>query len=400
MTAAVSHRYWLAAALSLGSIVAIAFARFAYALVLPAMRIDLGLTYAQAGMLNTANALGYLAGALLCAGYVSRLGNRRLFRVALIVTVLALAGSGLSTLFAAQVALRLLAGASGAIVFICGTMLASNAFSNSAAKSSTAVGVYFGASGAGIVLSGAGLPWLLDAAGDDAWRVAWLAVAGASALFAVIAIRAAHRVEEPSSSARRTPWPVAAFTPALGCYFLFGAGYIGYMTFVVAWMVSHGASAVDVSLTWGTLGAATMASPLAWRGARARWPASKTLAASLIVVATGAAMPLLGTSLAVMIVSAVLFGGAMFIVPAGVTDLVKSSLPKSAWAPAMSVFTVAFAVGQSIGPLLSGWLVDATHSFAASLGVSVAILLAGSACATSQRETDPQRRETGLLPAE
>ena len=39
--------------------------RFAYGLLLPAMKSELAWTYAQAGWLNTANALGYIAGALL-----------------------------------------------------------------------------------------------------------------------------------------------------------------------------------------------------------------------------------------------------------------------------------------------------------------------------------------------
>ena len=39
---------------------------------------------------------------------------------------------------------------------------------------------------------------------------------------------------------------MSAFHAALGNYFLFGVGYIAYMKFVVAWMVSHGASALDV----------------------------------------------------------------------------------------------------------------------------------------------------------
>jgi predicted MFS family arabinose efflux permease len=72
-------RFWVVAALSLGPAVANSFARFAYALLLPAMRAELSLNYSQAGSLNTANALGYLAGALFTMGYVSRLGNRRLF---------------------------------------------------------------------------------------------------------------------------------------------------------------------------------------------------------------------------------------------------------------------------------------------------------------------------------
>src|SRR4249920_2537084 len=84
------HRFWVLAALSLGPTVSTSFARFAYALILPAMRSELGLNYSQAGSLNTANALGYLVGAVLCTRYVSRLGNRRLFSSGLVVTVFAL----------------------------------------------------------------------------------------------------------------------------------------------------------------------------------------------------------------------------------------------------------------------------------------------------------------------
>ena len=68
----VDRRYRVIVALSLGPAVANSFARFAYALVLPAMRSELGLTYSQAGGLNTANALGYLLGAMLSARYASR----------------------------------------------------------------------------------------------------------------------------------------------------------------------------------------------------------------------------------------------------------------------------------------------------------------------------------------
>ena len=46
------NRFALVAALSLGPAVSNSFARFAYALMLPAMRADLGLNYSQAGALN------------------------------------------------------------------------------------------------------------------------------------------------------------------------------------------------------------------------------------------------------------------------------------------------------------------------------------------------------------
>ena len=383
------RRFWVVAALSLGPAVANSFARFAYALLLPAMRAELGLNYSQAGSLNTANALGYLAGALLTAGYVSRLGNRRMFCIGMVVTALGLLGSGLAGGFVAQLALRATAGVGGAMVFICGAVLASNVFPDRPDLSPSAIGIYFGGAGAGILLTGAGVPWLLAVAGDDAWRGAWLAIGAISGLFAILGIWASRRIKEPSSGARKSPWEMRPLGVALGSYFLFGVGYIAYMTFVVAWMRSHGASPLDVALTWATLGIATMLAPLVWRAPRSRWYPARTLAAVGVILSVGAAVPLVSTSLPAMILSALLFGTAMFTAPTAVTDLVKSSLPKTAWAPAVAVFTVVFAIGQAIGPVLSGWLADATQSLYAGLAGSVAILLAAGAVAMLQRADQP-----------
>lgn len=389
------RRFWLVGALSLAPAVANSFARFAYALLLPAMRAELGLSYSQAGALNTANALGYLVGALLAAAYVSRWGNRRLFCVGMVVTVLALVGSGFAGGFSTQLGWRALAGIGGAMVFICGAVLASNVFPAHSNRSSTAIAVYFGGAGAGILLSGAGIPWLLAVAGDDAWRGAWLAIGGISSLFAVFGIWAARRIDEPSTGTRRSRWQARAFHAGLGSYFLFGVGYIAYMTFVVAWMMSHGASPLDVALTWGTLGIATMLAPIGWRVPRSRWYPAKTLAAAGVILSVGAAIPLVTTSLPAMLLSALLFGAAMFTAPTSVTDLVKTSLPKTAWGPAVAVFTVVFAVGQAIGPVLSGWLADATHSLYAGLAGSVTILLAASAVAMYQRRSNGESTTSG-----
>ena len=379
------NRFSVVAALSLGPAVSNSFARFAYALMLPAMRADLGLNYSQAGALNTANAIGYLGGALFAARYVSALGNRRLFCTGMVATVIAILGSGLTGDFVAQLGLRTVAGVGGAMVFICGAVLASNIFPDRPRLASNAIAVYFGGAGAGILLSGAGVPPLLAIAGDDAWRSAWLAIGIVSALFAVFAIWAARQIDEPSSGARGGAWPIAELRAALASYFLFGAGYIAYMTFVVAWMVSHGRAALDVSLTWGTLGIATLVAPLAWRVPRARWRAATVLAASGVVLGIGAALPLVSTSRPAMLMSAVFFGGAMFTAPAAVTDLVKTSLPKTSWGSAVSVFTVVFAIGQAIGPVLTGWLADVTQSLQAGLAGSVAILAVASATAMRQR---------------
>jgi predicted MFS family arabinose efflux permease len=388
------RRFWVLGALSLAPAVAMSFARFAYALLLPAMRTELDLNYSQAGSLSTANALGYLVGALICARLAQRLSNRRLFTGGMIATVLALAGSGLAEGYVGQLVLRAAAGASSAMIFISGAVLASNLFADRPERASSAIAIYCGGAGVGIVLSGLGIPMLLHTMGDSAWRAAWFAIGGISVLFGIASIRAAYRIEESSNVGSAEPWSIGAFKGALASYFLFGAGYIAYMTFVIAWMVSHGASAGAVALMWGTLGVSTMIAPLVWRVPRARWPAAKRLAAVNVAVSIGAAVPLFSTSESAMVLSAFFFGLGMFSTPATVTELIKGSLPKPSWAPAVAVFTIIVAVGQAIGPVLSGWIADATHNLDASLAASVIILLAASGAAMCQRDVGAARTST------
>ena len=59
---------------SLAPTVGLGIGRFAYALVLPDMRDSLAWSYSAAGFLNTINAAGYLAGALLASRMIRRFG--------------------------------------------------------------------------------------------------------------------------------------------------------------------------------------------------------------------------------------------------------------------------------------------------------------------------------------
>jgi Uncharacterised MFS-type transporter YbfB len=67
--------WWVAGGLALGPAVALGLARFAYGLLLPAMRSDLDWSYGLAGTMTTANALGYLLGALVAAPLSAHLGG-------------------------------------------------------------------------------------------------------------------------------------------------------------------------------------------------------------------------------------------------------------------------------------------------------------------------------------
>jgi MFS family permease len=87
-------RAWAGPArLALGTASALGLGRFAYGLLVPAMRAELGWSLAQAGALTTANGLGYLVGAVVTAPVARRLGVTATFRLGMVLTAVSLAAT-------------------------------------------------------------------------------------------------------------------------------------------------------------------------------------------------------------------------------------------------------------------------------------------------------------------
>ncbi len=110
----------LALALSLGAAVSLGITRFAYGLLLPPMRDDLGWSYTLAGAMNTFNAVGYLVGALATPWLMRRFSPMALLIAGSLGASLFMALSGFFTAATPLLAQRLLAGVASALVFIAG----------------------------------------------------------------------------------------------------------------------------------------------------------------------------------------------------------------------------------------------------------------------------------------
>src|SRR6476620_5276361 len=100
--------------LSLAPTIGLGIGRFAYALVLPDMRDALGWSYSAAGFMNTINAVGYLAGALLASRMIRRFGLPRTVRWGTLAAVASLALCAVSGNFFVLSFARLLAGVGAA----------------------------------------------------------------------------------------------------------------------------------------------------------------------------------------------------------------------------------------------------------------------------------------------
>jgi predicted MFS family arabinose efflux permease len=368
----------VAMALAMAAAVSLGLARFSYALLLPPMRAELGWTYFVAGAMNTANAAGYFAGALLTPQWFARLDARRIVVLGGLGTAVVLAAHALAFSDASLYALRFLAGVGSAAMFVGGGLLAAR-LAQTAHRPGFVLGLYYGGTGVGIVVSALLVP-PLD------WRAAWIALAIGAAACTVLVAHASRAIDaRPAlkSAAGSVRWSSMAL--ALAAYLLFGLGYIGYMTFIVTLLREQGVAAPLIIGFYILLGLGVIASSWIWARAieRARGGGALALLNALLALAT--VLPVLSTHAIAVTVSGVLFGCVLLSVVASTTAFVRHNLPQAAWAAGISAFTLVFAAGQVVGPSLVGWLADGPGGLPRGFLWSAAFLALAALLAWGQR---------------
>jgi predicted MFS family arabinose efflux permease len=370
----------------MGPAVALGLARFAYALLLPAMRNDLGWSYADAGAMNTVNAAGYLAGALIAAPVTRRFGMKGTFLAGILVTALGVGAAGLTSRFIVLMSLRILAGLSGALTFVAGGSMTA-AVSGSAARAPLALGIYFAGGGLGVAMSALTVPLLLETVG---WRGGWMvlgALALTATLIALPALLRAPLPAEQSTTGKESAWSPRNMSIELVGYVLFGAGYIAYATFIIAQLrESSHFTPQEIAFFWAFLGCAAIAGVFAWGPVLTRLRGGRGAAAVIAVVTLGAVLPLLSGSRPIAYLSALLFGGSFLSTITAVTSFARRTAPPEAWTKAIAALTVAFGIGQCVGPILSGYLSDGPEGVRTGLQVSAAVLFASAVVIAFQRE--------------
>ncbi|MFD7406744.1 YbfB/YjiJ family MFS transporter [Streptomyces sp. NPDC059866] len=396
-TARPRSEYMIALGLAAGPVVALGFTRFAYALLLPSMRSELDWTYAAAGGLNTANALGYIIGAGSAAWWSRRFGAGRSFAWGMIISAVALLASGLTSNFTALSMLRFIGGLATAVTFVVGSALASRVHIGGRQQRSAAlVGVYMAGVGIGVVLSGIVVPAALTTWGASGWQAGWLLM-GVLALIATgPAAWAARSVPPaPPAGAAKGTSGLGTMAPSFVWYVLFGAGYVSYMTFVVALLRDQGLGTWSTAGFFIVLGAASaLATLLVWGRIIGRLRGGLAPALVSVVVLVGVLPVLVADGLTAAIVSAVVFGSGFMAGPTAVTVLARRMLPQHAWTSGIAWLTVAFSVGQAVGPLISGILSDSEGGIAKGLWLSVILLAVSALVALVQREHREPEAET------
>lgn len=361
--------------------VAMGVGRFAYTPMLPPMLDGSTLSLAGAGFVASANFAGYLAGALLATW--STVARRRVFwlRMGLAATVVTTAAMAIDAGTLAWAVVRFVAGIASAFVLVFASAVV---FASAAREGRPMLGaLLYAGVGLGIVTS----TMLIDFGRDSGWgfQPLWAALAGLAFVLAIVPWRELVAPPLSTPAAARSAANVSADRRELDrlvwSYGCLGFGYVITATFIV--VIARGlpdARTVEF-WTWMIVGIAGAPSNWFWTRVAQRVGVYPAIVAAFMLEAIGVALVAIGQHAIALYVGAALLGGTFMAITALGLATARALAPDR---PDQTIarMTVAFSVGQIVGPAIAGWLAERTGSFAAPSWLAVAALLAGATLAT------------------
>jgi predicted MFS family arabinose efflux permease len=383
-----AHPARLILVLSLAPIIGLGIGRFAYALVLPDMRDSLQWSYSAAGFMNTINAVGYLAGALLASRMIRRFGLPGTVRLGTLAAIASLALCAISGNFIVLSFARLLAGVGAAAGFVGGAALAATIAQSRPERANFLLSLFYAGPGLGILSSGLVAPFVLQAFGPGSWWIVWWTMTLLSVVMIIPLLLAPLDSNVAIDRTAPTQFSIRPALIYLIGYFLFGAGYIAYMTFMIAYVRDAGGGAAAQSAFWCLIGLSAFVTPWVWRRVLALDRGGLATTIILGVNAIGASLPIFGHSPLLLAISALVFGVAFFAVVGSTTAFVRFNYPPASWPTAIAALTISFGIGQTLGPIVVGAITDAVGSLSFALNISAAMLAVGAILSAFQSKLE------------
>ena len=389
--------------------VAMGIGRFAFTPILPLMIQEGTVHLAQTAWLSSSNYIGYLVGAL------SLLKSKRhpLFVVLGLTLVTLTTWLASLSSFGWLLVLRFLAGVASAWVLVSISAFAINWLKSRRVASS---GLIYTGVGIGITLTGLICSYFifqsatatiaaqssLSPLSSRLWQylgvIALLATLLVTFLMAKINSQPATIAAAKTSHTKATHTkathtkatnanPTASITPAklklanvLTAYGLFGFGYILPATFLPQ-IAKQWLSGQSYLLIWPFFGLAAALSVVLSQGLQRRYNNFSLLGVwrvSQIIMAVGTLLPAVWQSLAGLMLSALMVGGAFMVVTMAGLQVAASQVTHYPKYNLSALMTASFAFGQLIGPL-TALVATGKNIWLALLPVSAIVLLIGVA---------------------
>ena len=374
-------RGWAAVVLvGLAAMVAQAFGRFTYGVLLPAVRDDLGLSNTVAGLLATLNVGAYLLGTIIIVRATARVRLLALMRTGLVLSTVGLLVAALAPGGPVLVVGLVLMGLGGACIWIPSPSLA--AAEVPPERRGLAVGVIGAGIGIGIVFAGRLANTLRERLGDGAWDDVYLAEAVIGAVVAVAVILLLRPEAEPAPNRSGSSFAVLrtmdGWAPLTAAYAAFGFSYLMALTYMTArleddagWTDAQAAGAFAVAGLAGIVGGIVLGALADRVGPRL------VLVGGFVCLSGGIAGILSGTPALVFMGAAIIgmtFGG----IPSVIAAYIVEHSTVATYGPRYAVATLAFGIAQVSSPQVGGFIADLTGAFTVVFMLSAVLALIGA----------------------
>jgi MFS family permease len=370
----------------------IGLARYAYTMLLPSMQSGLGLPYDRMGFIGTSNFFGYLVSVVLAPRMIRLFKPRAVIASGLLLISLSLFGVGVSSGFITPLVFYFLVGTGTGFANIPTFVLLSFWFRSE--QRGKAAGLIIAGMGSAIVLAGLLVPLLNRVFGANGWRAGWLFL-GVIALIvsflavwllrntpAEIGLEPIGRVTQPSLGQlvplEKKGDGTLLFRLGL-LYLAFGATFMVYGTFIVTTMIrEYGFSEFRAGIYWSWAGFFSIFSGVVFGILSDRIGRKYGLALAFAVQSSAYLLAGLNPGSMGLMFSIVLYGSAVFAIPAIMAAAVGDYLGISRAAASFSTITIFFAAGQTIGPSLAGVIGKTSGSFAGAYLLAALITAAAT----------------------
>ena len=385
MKTAVSTQLRFAAAGMVGMAVAMGIGRFVYTPILPGMMEELGLSASDAGLIASANYLGYLVGALLAAGGWAHGRERLAVLFGLGATVVLSGLMGTTDAMGLFLAIRFLAGVASAFVMV---FLTSIVFSHLAAGNRNDLqAMHFGGVGLGIAVSAALMALLV--LGHAGWTAGWFwsaAIAGCGFLAVAWLVDEGPAGNGNGEAEREPALPKnRSLMKIILAYGLFGFGYVVTATFLITIVRQHGGGRVFETMVWLVTGLTGAPSIWMWNWIASRTSLYAAYAAACLIEAVGVAASVSFGGNAGPLLGGFLLGLTFMAATALGLQAGRQLAPRSP-RRLFALMTAAFGVGQILGPIVAGVLAEWSGSFFVPSIVAALVLVASGALVWSARK--------------
>ena len=389
--AAAERRILTLAIVLASAMVAQAFGRFTWGVVLPDARDDLlDGSNTAAGLFGSLNVGAYLLGTIVVAWLASRSSLVGLVKVGLVLSTSGLALASFTTRPAVLALALVIMGLGGAIIWVPVPGIAARQFPPE--RRGFATGIAGVGIGVGIVFAGR-MAAFLRSGEQDVWQTLYrieLCIALIVIASAFVFLRS--QGERPSVAGGFGGFgalrQVQGWKALTGAYSAYGFSYILVISYTVARLEDDaGWTSGRAALAFTTIGFAVIAGGLIVGSISDRIGRRLTMTIAFVSWAV-ASIGILTGSLPVVLVSTVLVGIMFSGIPATIIAHVVAHADERSFGPVFSATTLAFGIAQAVSPQIGGAIADWRASFTLVFWLAAVVALIGAMTAWSLPEDD------------